>query len=76
MHQVPIKRSMVFRTVMPRLRKDRKLRAAANRNRVARHRDDLEPAQQRLDLSSCPLIVEALEHLAQHQISNNDLVRA
>jgi hypothetical protein len=29
MHQVPIKRSMVLRRVIPRLRKDRKLRAAA-----------------------------------------------
>jgi hypothetical protein len=29
MHQVPIKRSMVLRTVMPRFRKERKLRATA-----------------------------------------------
>ena len=69
-------RSMVFRTAMPRRRKDRKLRAAAIATAspaieaISKLRKSPSP------LSSGPLAGEALEHLAQHQISNNDLVRA
>src|ERR1700674_2999558 len=45
-------------------------------NRVAGHWHDFEAAQQGLDLSSRPLAVKALQYLAQHQIPDDDLVRA
>src|SRR6266508_1323214 len=42
---------------------------------VAGHRHNFEPAQQGLDSSSRPLALETLQHLAKHQIPDNDLVR-
>jgi len=33
-------------------------------------------AQESLDISSCPLALQALQHLAQHQVSNDNLVGA
>src|SRR6266849_802316 len=45
-------------------------------DRVARHWHDCEAAQQNLDFLSLPLAVQALQHLAKHQIPDDDLVRA
>src|SRR5712671_4593272 len=45
-------------------------------DRLAGHWHDCEAAQQNLDFLSFPLAVQALQHLAKHQIPNDDLVHA
>jgi hypothetical protein len=72
MHQVPIKRSMVLRTVTPRLRRERKLRAAT----TAIASPAIDTISKSLDFSGRPLASKALQHFAKHQIPNDDLVRS
>ena len=66
---------MVLRTVMPRLRRRRKLRSCSNGNGFAPHLDELETAQQSFDRSRRSLAVEALQYLTQHQVAHDDVLR-
>jgi hypothetical protein len=75
MHQVPIRRSMVLRTVTPCSRRT-EISGRCDRNRVASHRYDIEATQKSLNLSSRPLAGDALQHLAQHQIPDDDFLIA
>ena len=65
MHQVPISRSMVLRTVMPRRRKERKSRAEITSPAIG----TISMRRSRASTSRAgPLAVETLQHLVEHQI--------
>src|SRR5579863_5369393 len=48
--------------------------SCSDSDRVTRHRDYCEKAHDGLDFSSALLVWYALQHLAQHQISDADLL--
>ena len=43
---------------------------------ISGHGYDFESAQERFNLPSRPLAIETLQHLAKHQISDDDLIPA
>jgi len=47
MHQVPIRRSIVLRTVVPRRRKKTEIASARDGNHIYSHRYDFETAKER-----------------------------
>jgi hypothetical protein len=76
MTKFPIGKSMVLRMAIPRRRNARKLRAAATGDRVACYWHDCEATQQSVDVPGLPPAVRALQHLAKHEIADNDLIDA
>ena len=75
-HHVPIRRSMVLRTVMPRRRKDRKLRAASTAIASPAIGTISKRRKRDFDIPGHPFGVQSLQDFAKHQISNDNLFTA